>query len=221
MARQQMPAVLDLYAAIPQPPATPQDAATWFDASGALVHPGLVALKQRIATHKEGLEARQTDVSVTREATLRAARRSTLAGECADVQAAVAAAGRAIMDDGERASIRTTLWQTNEAAVAKVSGAIAEPLARDGEVLALRRSAFAQARENAEPLVREANTHLVTTKYGDLASSQHNRSLIQTLDGAALGEVEGLVTKLEEMATAAAATVRAERAKARTVSSRQ
>lgn len=222
MARQPMPSVLDLYRAIPPPPATPHEAATWFDANGTLAHPGLTALKQQIATHRRGLESHHYTAPIAGTVTpSHDARPSISVGECADVQAAVAAAERVIVEDGERASIRTTLWQTNDAAIAKVSGVIDAPLARDGAVLTLRRSAFALARENAEPLVRDANTHLVATTYGDRACGQHTKRLIQTLDVAALGEIESLVTKLEDLVTSAAATVRAEQAKTRAVASRQ
>lgn len=311
-AQPQMPSVLDLYTAIPQPPATPHDAATWFDASGTLVHPGLVALKQQIATHKQGLEARQTDVSVkavpqglrtvadlgagmanagidmTRmqndpayaqqvQARLQSMTPQQLmelsmkmsqpmnddaglvnqakaaADDPAVVQAAAEAAQRAVLDQSERMSANQAVWQTNEAAIAKITAAPLTPgrpkptqhigegcgasciaaweayesalaaaqIARDGEVLALRRSAFAQARSDAAPFIREADTHLKATKYGDLSSSQHNKSLIQNLDGAALGEVEDLVTRLEDIARTASTTVRAHKAKARTMSSRQ
>lgn len=311
-AQPQMPALIDLYTALPQPPATPQDAATWFDARGTLVHPGLIALKQKIATHRTGLEARQTDVSVQAvpqglrtvadlgagmanagidmrrmqtdpayaqqmQARLQAMTPQQLmelsmkmaqpmnddaglvnqAKAAADdpdvVQSAIEVAQRGAIEQSERMSARAALWQTNEAAIAKITAAPLNPgrpkptqqigegcgapciaawqayesalataqIARDGEVLALRRSAFTQAREDVAPFVREADTHLKATNYGDLSSSQHNKSLLQTLDGAALGEVEDLVTRLEEMAKTASETVRAQMVKARAMSSRQ
>lgn len=236
-AGQEMPALLDLYTAMPEPPPSPHDAATWFDASGNLVHPGLVALKRQIAAHKAGL-VHQAKVA---------------ADDPPVVQAAAEAAQRAAIDQHERMGANQALWQTNEAAVQKISAVPLNPgrvkpaqqigegcdapciaawdayesalaaaqIARDGEVLALRRSAFAQACSDAAPFIREADTHLRATKYGDLSSSQHNKSLIQNLDGAALGEVEDLVSRLEAMASAAATTVRAQKAKARTMSSRQ
>lgn len=228
-AQPQMPAVLDLYTAIPQPPATPQDAATWFDASGTLVHPGLVALKQQIATHRSTLDGRSASRTQVVQPGPGHTPVSATTIEPAAVQDAVEAARLVLADADERRSVHLALWQTNDAAVAKIAAA---PLARDcpaadariaraGEVLALRRSAFAQARENASPLVRDADAHLKATLYGTVASSPLHTHWIQALDRTALGEIEQLVASLEDIAKTASNIVRAEQAKTRALNSRQ
>lgn len=61
---QQMPAVLDLFNALPEPPATAEAAASWFDANGAVVQPALADAKAKVALLEKGLEARRLDAHV-------------------------------------------------------------------------------------------------------------------------------------------------------------
>lgn len=49
--------VAELLSRLPEPPATAQEAARWVDKSGALQHPGLLALKADIEAHKRAGEA--------------------------------------------------------------------------------------------------------------------------------------------------------------------
>ena len=58
-AAQPLPSVLDLFNALPQPPATADAAGAWFDAGGILVHGPLVELKGRIARLTTSLESRR------------------------------------------------------------------------------------------------------------------------------------------------------------------
>jgi hypothetical protein len=48
--------VLDLFNRLPDPPASAQDAAKWFDQNGKLIHPGLLALKADIEANKQASE---------------------------------------------------------------------------------------------------------------------------------------------------------------------
>jgi hypothetical protein len=49
--------VAELLSRLPEPPSTAEEAARWVDKSGALQHPGLIALKADIAAHKRAAEA--------------------------------------------------------------------------------------------------------------------------------------------------------------------
>jgi hypothetical protein len=49
--------VAELLSRLPEPPSTAEEAARWVDKSGALQHPGLIALKAYIAAHKRAAEA--------------------------------------------------------------------------------------------------------------------------------------------------------------------
>jgi hypothetical protein len=49
--------VAELLSRLPEPPATAEEAARWVDKSGALQHPGLIALKADIQAHKRAAEA--------------------------------------------------------------------------------------------------------------------------------------------------------------------
>jgi hypothetical protein len=51
--------VAELLNRLPEPPTTAEEAARWVDKSGALQHPGLIALKADIAAHKRAAEAIQ------------------------------------------------------------------------------------------------------------------------------------------------------------------
>lgn len=47
--------IQSLYDRIPEPPASAQEAAQWFDKSQALVHPGLIALRKDIEAHQKAV----------------------------------------------------------------------------------------------------------------------------------------------------------------------
>lgn len=50
------PSIATLFQRVPDLPATAEEAATWVDKSGRLVHPGLLALKADIAAHQRAIE---------------------------------------------------------------------------------------------------------------------------------------------------------------------
>lgn len=50
------PSIAALFQRVPDLPATAEEAATWVDKTGRLVHPGLLALKADIAAHQRALE---------------------------------------------------------------------------------------------------------------------------------------------------------------------
>lgn len=50
------PAIATLFQRVPDLPATAEEAATWVDKTGRLVHPGLLALKADIAAHQRAME---------------------------------------------------------------------------------------------------------------------------------------------------------------------
>lgn len=50
------PSIATLFQRVPDLPATAEEAATWVDKSGRLVHPGLLALKADIAAHQRAME---------------------------------------------------------------------------------------------------------------------------------------------------------------------
>ncbi len=50
------PSIATLFQRVPELPATAEEAATWVDKGGRLVHPGLLALKADIAAHQRAME---------------------------------------------------------------------------------------------------------------------------------------------------------------------
>lgn len=50
------PSIATLFQRVPDLPATAEEAATWVDKTGRLVHPGLLALKADIAAHQRAME---------------------------------------------------------------------------------------------------------------------------------------------------------------------
>lgn len=296
---QQMPAVLDLFNALPQPPATAEAAATWFDAKGALVQPAFVDVKARVALLTKGLETRRADAGraamsqsqrtvaglsqgmanagidmarmqsdPTYAAQMQAKLKSmtpqqlmalatTIAAPSAgpgpdnpawaaahDNDAAKAAAEVAMRYTtamSDRIAARAAEWTASDAAVATLMAAppavgMKKPAQQDGEgcdksclaalqayaaavrtvsvardtkILAARRLDWDKARAAAAPIVREADVHLKATRFGDGSTSVHNKSLILGLGELALGEVQELVIRLEEIAEEGARTLRA------------
>lgn len=297
-AAQQMPAVLDLFNALPQPPATAEAAATWFDAKGALVQPALVDVKARVGLLTKGLETRRADAgraavsqsqhtvaglgqgmanagidmarmqsdpayAAQMQAKLKSmtpqqlmALATTMSTPSAgpgpdnpawaaahDNDAAKAAADVAMRYTtamSDRIAARAAVWTTSDAAVAKLAAspvkvgmkkpaqqdgegcdkpcfaalqayaaaARAVMVARDTQMLAARRLDFDKARAAAAPVVREADVHLKATRFGDGSTSEHNKSLILGLGELALGEVQELVIRLEQIAEEGARTIR-------------
>lgn len=299
VAAQPMPAVLDLFNALPQPPATAETAATWFDVTGALVHPALSDAKAKVALLKKGIETRrahaereamsqrqrtvaglgqgmanagidmgrmQTDpaYAAQMQAKLKSmtpqqlmAFATTMAAPSAgpgpdnpawaaahDNDAARAAADVAMRYTtamSDRIAARAAEWTTSDATVATLTSSppavgMKKPTQQDGEgcdqpcraalqayaaavravlvardtrILAARRIDFDKARATAAPIVREADQHLRATRFGDGSTSEHNKSLILGLSELALGEIEALVIRLEQIAEEGARTLRA------------
>jgi hypothetical protein len=77
-------------------------------------------------------------------------------------------------------------------------------VARDTEVLLARKAVFDQERGAQLAGIKQANQHLLATKYGEAAQAQLHRSRIVGYDTTALGEIELLVTKLEGIVKEAA-----------------
>ena len=77
-------------------------------------------------------------------------------------------------------------------------------IARDNEILQVRRAAYLRARDAMSGAVQEANTHLVATQYGTAAQGDQNKMSILGYDQLVVAELEQLVEKLEEAAHRAA-----------------
>lgn len=60
--------VAALFQRIPELPATAEEAATWVDKSGRIVHPGLLALKADIAAHQRAMERIQLETAEQHQA---------------------------------------------------------------------------------------------------------------------------------------------------------
>ena len=77
-------------------------------------------------------------------------------------------------------------------------------IARENEVLAVRRAALQRHRAAVAPEIQAAERHLAATQYGAAAKSQTNLMRITGYDGVAVGEVQQLLTRIEETVKRAA-----------------
>jgi hypothetical protein len=77
-------------------------------------------------------------------------------------------------------------------------------IARENEILAVRRSALQRHRAAVAPEVQAAERHLAATQYGAAAKSNTNLMRITGYDGAAVGEVQQLLTRIEQTVKSAA-----------------
>lgn len=77
-------------------------------------------------------------------------------------------------------------------------------IARDTEVLRAPGTVFERERNALTAKVKEASGHLIAAQYGANAQSQTNRSRIVGYDTAVLGDMELLVSEMEEVVKSAA-----------------
>ena len=71
-------------------------------------------------------------------------------------------------------------------------------IARDNEILQIRRAAYLRARDAMSGTVQESNTHLVATQYGATAQGDQNKMSILGYDQLVVSELEQVVDKMEE-----------------------
>jgi hypothetical protein len=71
-------------------------------------------------------------------------------------------------------------------------------IARDNEILQVRRAAYLRARDQMSGAIQEANRHLAATQYGAAAQGDQNKLMILGYDQLVVSELEQLVAKLEE-----------------------
>jgi len=293
------PSLLSLFNRIPDLPGTAQEAATWVDKSGKLVHPGLLALQADIEAHQQAV-GRIMRASDGRNATQAAATVEDLAKGMADVgvdmqrmqrdpayarqvqermrqmspqemmalsqkmsqpmnhdkrrqneaQAMVddsapvkAAAEAGLAYSGEqmaRMDAHAAIWREADAAVARVLAQrltvpLAKPamawdnigcdagcharwdayanqmlplmVARDSEILQLRRAALQRQRAAVAAGLKTADQHLLAAQYGTPSRSSVNQMHIAGYDGAAVGELKQLLTRIEDSVKSAAVVV--------------
>jgi hypothetical protein len=77
-------------------------------------------------------------------------------------------------------------------------------IARDNEILKIRRAALLRERAAIAADIRTADGHLVATRYGAASRSQVNQSRIRSYDAAALGAIMQIVYQIEDSARNAA-----------------
>ncbi|MGY4830945.1 hypothetical protein ACVNIS_20400 [Sphaerotilaceae bacterium SBD11-9] len=288
-----------LFNRIPELPATAEEAATWVDKSGQLVHPGLLALNADIQAHQRFIEQIQRELGERHMAQSNVVMENMNKGmadagiDMARMQSDPAYAqqvqermrkmspqelmalsqkmnqplnqdkryqnqAKAMADDppavraaaetGEayaqaqlaRMNAQQALWRDADAAVAKVlktplKAAAPKPamawdnigcdagcraqwdtyasqmlplmVARDTEVLRIRRAAVQRQRASVADGLKTADQHLLATQYGALSQSQVNQGRLVTYDGAALGELQALITRITDSARSAAVVV--------------
>jgi hypothetical protein len=273
--------VQQLYDALPQLPATAPEAAKWVDKRGILIHPGLLALRADIETHKRAGESVLKANAVS--ATARGAAMSEDLGKgladvgidmarmqndrayAQQVQArmlqmsptelmamsqtmnrpltqdtvkAAAEAGEAYGNTQlKRLEAHQARWTASERTVQVLNGLPMTVTARkpameydnigcdtgcisqweayaaqmmplltalDTEVLAARRTVFDRERAELASIVSKANGHLIATQYGAASGSEVNRSRIVGYDTQVVGDIELLVSKMEEIVKLAA-----------------
>jgi hypothetical protein len=288
--------VQQLYDALPQLPATAPEAAKWVDKRGTLIHPGLLALRADIETHKRAGESvlKANAVSATARGTamsedlgkgladvgidmarmqndrayaqqvqarmrqmsptelmamsqtmnrpLTQDRRVTNQAQAmvndSDAVKAAAEAGEAYGNTQlKRLEAHQARWTASERTVQVLNGLPMTVTARkpameydnigcdtgcisqweayaaqmmpllnalDTEVLAARRTVFDRERAELASIVSKANGHLIATQYGAASGSEVNRSRIVGYDTQVVGDIELLVSKMEEIVKLAA-----------------
>jgi hypothetical protein len=77
-------------------------------------------------------------------------------------------------------------------------------IARDNEILKVRRTALLRERAAIAADVRTADGHLIAARYGAASQSQANQSRIRSYDGAVVSEIAQIVYQLEDAARSAA-----------------
>lgn len=282
--------------ALPELPATAEQAATWVDKSGRIVHPALLQAQAALAAHKQAMERiaaaqgrthaeqgqvvgqalmqgmqevgidvqrMQADPAYAQQVQERI-RRMTPAEQMAMAQrmaqpmnqdprvvnqaAAMAqdsAAARSAAEVGQayaqqqpqRFQQHTALWAETEQAVQRVrarklSAGLPKPalewdnpgcdrrcqaqweayaakmlplmVARETEILQLRRAALQRQRAAVAPDVATAEQHLQATEFGLASRSQVNQGFITGYDGAIVAEIQGLLDRTLDAVKSAA-----------------
>jgi hypothetical protein len=77
-------------------------------------------------------------------------------------------------------------------------------IARDTEVLQVRRAALLREKSSIAADIEAADRHLLATQFCAASQSQANQGRIQAYDGAALSEIVQIVERLQETALSAA-----------------
>lgn len=288
--------VAALLKALPELPASAEQAATWVDKTGRIVHPALLQLQAAIATHQQAmqriaaaqgrtnvdqgqvatnnllrglqdvgidLQRMQTDPAYAQQVQDRM-RRMTPAEQMAMAQRmsqplnndprfvnqaaamekdkpaarAAAEAGLAYtQQQPQRFERHAALWAETENAVQRVRARkltvdMPKPamewdnpgcdkrcqaqwdayaakmlpwmIARESEVLALRRAAVQRQRAAVAPDITTAERHLQATEFSLASTSQVNQGYIVGYDGAAIAEIQGLLDRTIEAVQRAA-----------------
>jgi len=277
--------VLDLFKRLPEPPATPADAAKWYDKDGKLIQPALRSVLSDLEAHKKATKAMQDAAQAKSSAQQAGNITNTMSGygvdmsrmndptyvkqvqermkqmspqeimamsmkmaqpsmqrpvqETPPVVAAAAASSAYQQKMQERLQTHMKTWSDVDAAINKITAqgypaailaqkprvesdcigddgscvaqwtAYANKLlplmiARDNEILQVRRTAYLRARDAMSGAVQEANGHLVAAQYGAAAQGDQNKMSILGYDQLVVAEFEQLVEKLEEAAHRAA-----------------
>lgn len=79
-------------------------------------------------------------------------------------------------------------------------------IARDTEVLRIRRTALQRQRAAVTEEIKAADKHLTAAQFGALSQSQMNQRKIAAYDGAAIGEISQLIDRNTDSVKSAAAT---------------
>lgn len=288
--------VLDLLKALPELPASAEQAATWVDREGRVVHPALLQLQGAIAAHRQAMERiaaaqgrsnaeqgqvigqnlmqgmqdvgidvqrMQADPAYAQQVQERI-RRMTPAEQVAMAQrvaqplnqdprfvnqaAAMAqdsAAARTAAEIGQayaqqqpqRFAQHAALWAETENAVQRVRArklTVDQPrpalewdnpgcdqrcraqweayaakmlplmIARETEILKLRRAAVQRQRAAVAPDIATAEQHLQATEFGLASRSQVNQGFIVGYDGAVVAEIQGLLDRTVDAVRSAA-----------------
>ena len=79
-------------------------------------------------------------------------------------------------------------------------------IARDTEILRIRRTALQRQRAAVTEEIKTADGHLAASQFGALSQSQVNQMKIVAYDGAAIGEISHLIDRIGDSVKSAAAT---------------
>jgi len=77
-------------------------------------------------------------------------------------------------------------------------------IARDNQILQVRRAVYLRERDAMSGAIQEANGHLAATQYGASAQGDQNKMQILGYDQLVVSELEQLIDKLDETAHDAA-----------------
>jgi hypothetical protein len=90
---------------------------------------------------------------------------------------------------------------------AYASQALQRMIERDTQILQARRAAVQRQRAAVAGELKIADAHLLATRYGAASQSQVNQMKIASYDGAAIGELTGLIDRITDSAKSAAVVV--------------